>query len=378
MTVEAGLRIARRRMHTQHLAGPRLATPEDVVGWLGAAQSQEYGPAKWSLGQRSDGVSDDDVEESLAGGAILRTHVLRPTWHFVLPADIGWMLELTAPRVLVQSAYQFRQQGLDEATLRASSEKLARALRGGNHLMRKELKAVLEKAGIDAGGLRLGLVLLNAELRGLICSGARRGKQHTYALLEERAPNARELDRDHALAELTLRYFTSHGPATIKDFGWWSSLKITDIKQGLEMVGPQLNQEEVNGIRYWFADSSGVLEADSPEVHLLQTYDEYVVAYKESRHLVDVSGLARSVDGRYPFVDSIALDSQLAGHWKRTFKKDEVLIEVALYAPFDEAATQALHTSASEYANFVGRRALIETTVGAFDEGVLRTRADQR
>jgi hypothetical protein len=378
MIDEAGLRIARRRMHTQHLAGPRLPTPEDVVGWLGAAQSQDYGPAKWSLGQRSDGISDDDVEDSLAEGAILRTHVLRPTWHFVLPADIGWMLELTAPRVLLQSAYHFRQQGLDEATFRTSSERLVQALRGGNHLTRKELKAVLEKAGIDAGGLRLGLLLLHAELRGLICSGARRGRQHTYALLEERVPSARELDPDQALAELTRRYFTSHGPATIKDFGWWSSLKIADIKRGLEMAGTQLNQEEVNGVRYLFADSSRVLEADPSEVRLLQTYDEYVVAYKESRHLVDVSGLARSVDGRYPFVDAITLDSQLAGHWKRTFTKDEVVIEIALYAPFGEAATQALHNSVTEYAAFVGRRALIETTLGALDESVLRTRADQR
>jgi hypothetical protein len=373
MTVEAGLRIARRRMRTQHLAGPRLAAPEDVVGWLGAAQSQDYGPAKWSLGQRSDGVSDDDVEKSLADGAILRTHVLRPTWHFVLPADIGWMLELTAPRVRAQSAYHFRQQGLDEATLRKSSKKLAQALRGGNHLMRKELKAVLENAGVDAGGLRLGLILLHAELRGLICSGARRGKQHTYALLEERAPNARELDRDQALAELTLRYFTSHGPATIKDFGWWSSLKITDIKKGLEMVASQLSQEEVEGVRYWFAHSSRVPDADSPEVDLLQPFDEYVVAYKESRHLVDVSGLARSIDGQYPFVDAVTHDSQLAGHWKRTSKKDELLVEIALYTPFDEAATQALHTSVFEYADFMGQRASIETTVGAFDESVLRT-----
>ena len=333
------------------------------MDWFGASQAQEYGPAKWALGQRSDAASDADVERSFADGTILRTHVLRPTWHFVLPADIKWMLELTGPRVLAQSASYYRRQGLDEATLERSNTVLERALRGGNHVMRKELKEVLEKSGIEAEGYRLPFIIMNAELRGLICSGPRRGQQHTYALLEERAPNARVLDPEESLAELTLRYFTSHGPATIKDFAWWSSLKVVDIKRGLEMVGAQLTVEEIDGVQFWFADAPSVPETASPKVALLQTFDEYVVAYRDSRSVIDASGLARPHDATYLLGDALVLDSQKVGTWKRTMKWDEVLIAAELYLHLDDTQRRALHESASEYADFLGLRSSIEAPV---------------
>jgi Winged helix DNA-binding domain len=363
MSSSIALRIARRRMRTQHLAGPRLATPQEAVGWFGAVQSQEYGPAKWSLGQRTNGVAENDVEDAVAEGSILRTHILRPTWHFVRPVDIRWMLELTAPRVLAQSAYYLRKFGLDAATLKKASTAIGRALRDENHLTRKELKEVFDKNGINGEGLRLAYMIMHAELDGLICSGPRRGKQHTYALLEERAPNARDLGADNSLAELTLRYFTSHGPATIKDFAWWSSLKIADIKRGIEMVGPQLVEEELGGVRYWSAGSSSAGRMNSPKVDLLQPYDEYVVAYKDSRHVIDVSGVGRLVDGEFPFGGVVMLDSQFAGFWKWSSKKDAVHLEVSLYARFSEAQDRALSRAADEYGRFVGLAATVESSV---------------
>jgi Winged helix DNA-binding domain len=365
MTAPTALRIARRRMRTQHLAGPRLGSPQEVVRWFGAVQSQEYGPAKWSLGQRTQDVSDTHVEAAVAEGSILRTHILRPTWHFVLPADIRWMVDLTAPRVRAQSAYYLRKFGLDKATLGKSSTVIERALRDQNHLTRKELKGVLDKSGVNGDGLRLGYMIMHAELDGLICSGPRRGKQHTYALLDERAPTGRELSGDAALAELTLRYFTSHGPATIKDFAWWSSLKTADIKRGLEIVGPQLVEEELDGVRYWSAGSSSTGRMSSPKVDLLQPYDEYVVAYKDSRHVIDVSGVGRLVDGQFPFGGVVMLDSQFTGFWKWSFKKDEVLLDVALHARFSEAESRALSQAASAYGRFIGLTASVETSVTA-------------
>ena len=155
MTLENALRLARRRLHTQHLASNPLPRAEDVVGWFGAVQAQEYGPAKWAIGLRCESMTDAAVEGALADGAILRTHVLRPTWHFVLPADIAWMLELTAPRVLTQSASYYRNVGLDEATLKKSSKIIEKALRGDNHLTRKELKQILEKSGFDLDAMRI-------------------------------------------------------------------------------------------------------------------------------------------------------------------------------------------------------------------------------
>ena len=355
--------IAHWRLHSLRLSAPGLRTPEEVVGWLSAVQSQDYGPAKWSLGQRTGGAGDADVERAFAAGAILRTHVLRPTWHFVLPADIRWMLALTAPRVHAVSAYYYRQLGLDDAVRERCGALLAGALRGGNQLTRKQLAAVLERAGIAADGLRLGYLVMVAELDGIICSGALDGKQHTYALLEERAPQARRRSRDEALAELTLRYFSSHGPATAKDFRWWSSLTAAEVNKGLELVGSELDQEVVDGVPYWFAASAPPPErAASPTVHLLQGYDEYIVGYSQSKYLLDLSGAARAGTRDRPVFNGVViLDSQVAGHWKRTVSKESVLIEAALYPPFDGARAQALQAAADRHGDFLGLPATVVT-----------------
>jgi hypothetical protein len=355
--------VARWRMRAVRLSGARFDAPEAVVGWLGAVQSQDYGPAKWSVGQRTAGVGDADVDRAFADGAILRTHVLRPTWHFVLPAEIRWMLELTAPRVHALSAYYYRQLGLDEEVLQKATALLVGALRGGNQLTRRELAAVIEGAGIATRGFRFAYILMNAELNGVICSGALQGRQHTYALLEERAPQAASLDRDEALAALTLRYFTGHGPATEKDLRWWSSLTAADVARGLELVGPRLQREVVDGVTYWFAEPPPPLEAAAPTVHLLQGYDEYIVGYSESKYLLDVAGTARArTKDRAVFNHVVILDSQVAGHWKRTLKRGSVTIEAALYAPFDDAQAAALQAAADRHGEFLGLPATVVTT----------------
>jgi Winged helix DNA-binding domain len=347
--------IARTRMNNLRLTGAPLGAPEDVVHRLGAVQSQEYGLAKWSVADRTTGISDDAMGRAFAEGTVLRTHVLRPTWHFVLPSDIGWMLELTAPRVHALTAYYYRQLGLDDSVLDRCNALLAGALRGGDHLTRRELRAMLGKAGVVLDASRFSFVLMNAELRGVICSGALNGKQHTYALLEDRAPETRSLTKEEALAELTLRYFTSHGPATPKDFRWWSSLLAADIRKGLEMVESQLEHEVVDGLGYWFVASSPRPRAPSPTVHLLQAFDEYIVGYSESKYLLDASAAARSrPQGGAVFQGVVILDSQLAGHWKRTLKKDSVVIEAALYKRLDDAQADALQVAADRYGRFLG------------------------
>src|SRR5204863_2509420 len=203
--------VARERLRSQRLVGPPFATPEAVVGWLAAVQAQDYGGAKWAVAQRTKTCSDADVEAACRDGRILRTHVLRPTWHFVLPADIRWMLTLSAPRIRAAMAFYDRRLGLTDAVCARSAAALANALRGGNHLTRGELARVLAAAGIPAAGQRLGHLMARAEIDAVICSGARRGKQATYALLDERAPAAAPRPRDDTLAELAGRYFASHG-----------------------------------------------------------------------------------------------------------------------------------------------------------------------
>ena len=331
--------------------------------WLGAVQSQDYGPAKWSVAERTGGVSDAAMDRAFADGTILRTHVLRPTWHFVLPADIRWMLALTAPRVQALHAYRYRQLELDDTVLEQCTALLVDALQGGHQLTRKALDAALKSAGIATNDFRLAHILMNAELDGIICSGGLQGKQHTYALLDERAPRAKRLTHDAALAELTLRYFASHGPATAKDFKWWSSLTAANVEKGLEMVAAQLEHEVIGGMSYWFAASAPYPKAASPTVHLLQGYDEYTVAYSESKYVLDASGAARSRPrDTVVFNHVVILDSQVAGRWKRTLKKNSVVIEAALYAPFDDAQTQALQAAADRHGRFLGLTASVVST----------------
>ncbi|MBA2680086.1 MAG: winged helix DNA-binding domain-containing protein, partial [Ktedonobacteraceae bacterium] len=281
--------IAQRRLRSQLLIQPMFEKSEDVVSWLGAVQAQDYGAAKWALGLRSQqGTTDDDIEQAFNDGAILRTHVMRPTWHFVSPADIRWLLMLTAPRVHAVNAYGYRELELDAATCTQCNDVLVKALQGGKQLTRPELASALEQAGIAMDDLqRMTYVLMQAELEGVICSRARRGKQFTYALLDERAPQARMLDRDEALAELTKRYFTSHGPATLQDFAWWSGLTMAEVRAGIALATSQLVCEVVDDRTYWFSPSP--LQDAEQTAHLLPNFDEYTVGYKDRSAVIDAS-----------------------------------------------------------------------------------------
>ena len=247
--------IARRRLRNERLVGAPFASAVEVVRWLGAVQAQDYAGAKWAVGQRVRGGTDADVEAACDRGDILRTHVMRPTWHFVVPADIRWMLALTAPQVKARMAYYDRQLALDGPTYARTNAVIARALEGGRHLTREELGKVLAAAGVAASGQRLGHVMFRAELDAVVCSGPRRGKQFTYALLDERVPPVAALAREEALAALVRRYFTSHGPAQLNDFAWWSGLTVADAKAGVQMLAGDLVHADVDGKRYWLAPS---------------------------------------------------------------------------------------------------------------------------
>ena len=349
--------IARLRLLNQHIDqdidGTRFAQPAELVAWLGAAQSQDYAGAKWALGMRLPGSIDDDIEHAFASGAILRTHVMRPTWHFVAPADIRWMLALTAPRVHALSAYYYRKLELDDALLRRSDETLAEALRGGHERTRDELRAALEQANVILGDpLRLGYLLIHAELEGIICSGARRGKQHTWALLEERVPLTKTLEREAALAELTRRYFTSHGPATARDFAWWSGLSSADVRRGLAIVGSDLQRAEVEGGVYWLAPSA-LPAREVPEAietaHLLPNYDEYTVGYQG--YDARFQGLGEE---RLVYRHALVIEGRVAGGWKRGLTKSAASVELKTLAPPTEGQRQAIAEAARRYGAFLG------------------------
>jgi Winged helix DNA-binding domain len=309
-----GREVAHRRMRAQHLVGTPLRDPAAVVGHLGGVQAQEFRYALWGVAQRTTGFAVADVHKLVDDGAIVRTHALRPTWHFLAPEDLGWIQALTGPRVHAFNAYYYRQHGIDAESAAHTNALITAALRGGNHLTRKELGDL-----VGAAGNKLAYIVMHAELDGLIVNGPMRGKQHTYALAEERIPAPRELSGDEALAELTRRYFSTHGPATIKDFVWWSSLTVAQIKRGLALAGSALATTEINGLAFWYDHTAAQQDEVAPTARLLQGYDEYVVAYSNTKFAYNLGGLVADPQ-RYTdnmMFHPIIVDSQLAGFWRR-------------------------------------------------------------
>jgi len=347
------LDITRTRLRNQRLSGGRCQRPEDVVRWLGAVQAQDYAGAKWALGLRMQRVRDADIEAALSDGRILRTHVMRPTWHFVAPEDIRWMLALTAPRVSAAMAPYNRRLELDVTVFRRSQRAMVRALRGGRQLTRQELKVVLQRAGIETDGVqRLAHIVMQAELDAVICSGARRGKQFTYALLDERVPASRPRPRDEARAELARRYFTSHGPAQVHDFAWWSGLTVTDARAGLMAVESKLARETIDGRMYWFSSSRRTPTAPRT-AYLLPLFDEYLIAYKDRSAALNTSRWTRVVS-RDPFSAPIVVDGQVVGGWKRIQKNGKVGVALTPFAPFDKRHTASIADAARAYTRFLG------------------------
>lgn len=339
-------------MQSQHISVPVFEKPADIVQQLGAVQSQDYAGAKWAIGMRLQDATDAVLEEAFDAGSILRTHVMRPTWHFVTPADIRWMLELTAPRVNALAAGMYRNLELDKATFTRCNKLLAKALQGDNYLMRTELMTLLEKAKIVTTGLRGTHIMFRAELDGIVCSGPRKGKQFTYALLEERAPQAKILKREEALGELTLRYFNGHGPATVADFVWWSGLTATDARKGLDIVGRQLTPETIAGQIYWCAP--GTIPVKSNAACLLPAYDEYTVGYRDRSAMIIAEHEQQVSRGNVIFSPQVLINGRTVGVWQRTLQKDTVTVTISPFTPLNKVQLQSVTAAAKRYAKFLG------------------------
>ena len=349
--------LAATRLRAQRLVGAPFRAPDDAVGWFGAVQSQDYPGAKWALGLRVKGATEAQVDRAYDEGKILRTHVLRPTWHFVLPQDIRWMLGLTGPKIRQGMSARHRQLQLDEKTIMRALHAFSKALAGAKQLTRAELGDRLRAAGIAPEGQRLPHLLMVGELAGLLTSGARRGKQHTFALLEERVPPAPVLDRDEAIAELTHRYFRSHGPAQLRDFVWWSGLTLAESRRGLGLAGDVLDHREVDGKQYWFDAELGAAGAVAKAAHLLPNFDEYTVGY------TDRSAMMHPVHPFRPelfafssiLANVVTVAGQVAGAWRRTAGRNGQRIEVRPLARLSEVERAAVDQAGERLSKFLER-----------------------
>jgi winged helix DNA-binding protein len=343
------------RMRAQRLNGRHHMSAVDLVRWFGAVQSQDYVGAKWALGLRFAGATNAQIDRLYDEGAILRTHVLRPTWHFVLPDDIRWMLQLTGPKIHQGMAGRYRQLELDPNTITRSHVAFAAALSGGRHMTRPELGDVLRAAGIAPDGQRLPHLLSSGELAGLLTSGPRHGRQHTYALLEERAPRARVLDRVAAIGELAGRYFRSHGPAQLQDFVWWSGLTLAEARRGIALAGDVLERQTVDGKEYWFDSAMRAGRALSSAAHLLPNFDEYTVGY------TDRSAILHPVHPFRPelfafssiLANVVTLGGHVCGAWHRSTSLQGVRIEVRPLARLASTERAAVGAAGNRLARFL-------------------------
>jgi hypothetical protein len=351
--------IVHERLANQRLLGPRPARPEEVVAHLGAVQAQDYRGGLWGIGLRTRDATEAEVERAIEKRAIVRTWPMRGTLHFVAAGDARWMVTLLAPRVVVRARGRHRQLELDEATFSKSRARLERALEGGRALTRPEAYDVLERAGVRTADQRGIHILGVLAMRGVLCFGARRGRQPTFVLLDEWIPRSRALERDEALGELARRYFTSHGPATERDFAWWSGLPLRDAHRAVEIAAVGLARDAEGPT--WSAARRRT-SRDATRVHLLPPWDEFTVAYRDRSEILAPAHAKRA--GNAIFTAVALVDGRVAGLWRRQERKVgagvRVRIDVELFEPHDVDAPLA--RAVARYAAFVGGQGTLRLT----------------
>lgn len=347
--------IANIRLSSQQIAGTKFKTVKELAGWMGAMQAQDYHMAKWAMGVRLPESTEKTIEAAIDHGEITRTHLLRPTWHFVSADDIHWMLALTAPQIKTSLKSRHKQLELSETIFNKSNTIIESALSEGKHLTREELVVELEKAKIATSDNRASHLLLRAELDGIICSGASRGKKQTYALLEERVPKSKPLSKEEALATLAGKYFTSHCPATLQDFAWWSGLPVTDAKNALELVKSDFVSETIDSQTYWLTNSFSIPGTAKESVHLLPAYDEFIISYKDRGASLSFENHKKAVSNNGMFWPVIVINGKVTGTWKRAIKKDNVLVETQFFEHPDKTAKSLVEEASERFGRFLNR-----------------------
>jgi len=351
--------ILQYRLFNQQITQQSFQKPGELVEWFGAMQAQDYLGAKWAIALRLKGITDTDIEQAVADKKIIRTWPMRRTLHFVSPQDIRWMLKLLTPRIISRSKTLYKQLELDEKLFSKCRKLFVKALEGKKQLPRNEMYDILEKAQISTKAMRGLHILCHLSQEGLICFATRKGKQPTFALLDEWIFPVKPLTNDEALATLTKKYFSSHGPATINDFAWWSGLTIAEVKKGIEIVKNDLQNEKVSAQQYWMTNDISFEKIKTQSVFLLPSFDEYLVAYKDRSLALD-SGYTKNVlTPNGIFNPVIIINNKVHGTWKRSFEIDKVRIETNLFNDLSKARKDAITKVAKQYGKFLGLKTII-------------------
>lgn len=345
--------IARRRLASHHLDGRGFDEPAEVVRWLGMVQAQDYLAALWAVGVRLREASEASVEQALAERQIIRTWPARGTLHLAAAEDARWLLALLVPRNRPRAAGRHRQLGLEEADFTRARDLFAAALQGGKQLSRAAMYQVLETGGIATAGQRGIHILARLSEEAFLCFGVREGKQQRFTLLDEWLPPTPAKSRDEALAELARRFFTSHGPAALPDFAWWSGLTMAEAREGVALARPPLLTELIDGKSYWFSPSAP-LPAELPPPVLLPAFDEYLVGYRDRDAVLEHGFVKQYNAGGGMLNPTIVIDGRVAGVWKRTIQKKAVVVTPAWFARPDATQREAFFRAAQMYGAFLG------------------------
>ncbi|MCD7850079.1 MAG: winged helix DNA-binding domain-containing protein [Parabacteroides sp.] len=345
------------RLLSQQLAKPKFKTPQEVVAWMGAIQAQEYTMAKWAVGCRLKSATLQAVDDALARGEILRTHILRPTWHFVAAGDIRWMLQLSGGRIKTAFESYARSNKIEipESLYIQSNNLLEKLLAGNKSLTKQELGEEFARAGFESGNYPVHLFLIRAEADGLVCSGVDKGKKPTYALLDERVPPVKELHREEALARLATLYFQSHSPATLADFIWWSGLTTTDARHAIGLIECDLFTELYDSEVFYLHTSCDQNARCRQVLHLLPSYDEYLINYKDRTTVMFREHHPKAFNSFGIFYPVILHNGRIIGNWKKSTKKKALVPEVSFFDGISDIPEELLEKATDRYCSFYAK-----------------------
>ncbi|MDU1891027.1 MAG: winged helix DNA-binding domain-containing protein [Dysgonomonas sp.] len=323
--------IPTTRLLSQQLVNPSFNNPKDLVSWMGAVQAQDYKMVKWALGLRLGSATIKDVEDSLHSGEIIRTHIMRPTWHLVPAEDLRWMMLLTGKRIKAAHRSYGYHRFIDDELCNKGNDHIVKILEGNNHLTKQEIGEELIKAGIAADPAHIAHFIMSAEVDGLICSGADKKNKVTYALLDERIPPTKELHKEEALTKIALRYFKSHSPASLNDFVWWSGLLITEAREAIKLIESELIKDKFSNDNLFVHQSYKECKEHEDTLHFLPSYDEYIISYKDRTAVLPLEHQPKAFTNYGIFYPIIMHKGKIVGNWKKATKKGGPIIETTFF-----------------------------------------------
>ncbi|MFT3702019.1 MAG: winged helix DNA-binding domain-containing protein [Agriterribacter sp.] len=344
--------IPQIRLINQQISATTFKSAKKLVGYMGAMQAQDYAMGKLAIGTRLLNATDKTIEQSINRGDIIRTHALRNTWHFVAAEDLRWMLDLFSERLKKQADTQHRQLNLSEKDFSKSNRIISKLLQDGEHVTREDIVAHLEKSKFSVNENRASHLLIRAELDGIVCRGKIISNKHTYTLLDKWVPAIKKLSREEALHKLSKTFFTSHGPATLQDFTWWSGLTITDAKSAIAMLTKDFATITVEGKQYWLKTIPGLPGSKLTNIYLLPSFDEFIIGYTDRSAVLPTEHLKKIVSPNGIFWPTVIVNGQVTGMWKRKINPDNLIIESAYFKTHNKTVKKLIEAKADELALF--------------------------